>query len=85
MGKLLGTQFLEIDLVRETSNAPPSGNQSGKRLPPGGYCRLETPRLREHLLANGAQPGPIEPRFYMEKGEMRVTDPNAYCILIGQG
>ncbi len=44
----------------------------------------DLPGLREKLLGAGIQAGEIEPRFYMEKGEMRVTDPDGYCILIGQ-
>ncbi len=40
--------------------------------------------LREKLLGAGVQAGEIVTRFYMEKGEMRVSDPDGYCILIGQ-
>jgi catechol 2,3-dioxygenase-like lactoylglutathione lyase family enzyme len=40
--------------------------------------------LREQLLANGIQVSPITHPFYMEKGEMRVEDPDGYVLLIGQ-
>jgi hypothetical protein len=40
--------------------------------------------LREHLIANGVQASPISYPFYMEKGEIRVEDPDGYCLLIGQ-
>ena len=45
---------------------------------------LDLPGLRERLLAAGAKPSEIEPRFYMEKGELTVYDPDGYCILVGQ-
>jgi hypothetical protein len=44
----------------------------------------DLPGLREHLLANGVEASEIEHRFYMEKGEMRVTDPDGYVVLVGQ-
>lgn len=40
--------------------------------------------LREQLIANGMQVSPITYPFYMKKGEMRVEDPDGYCLLIGQ-
>lgn len=44
----------------------------------------DLPALREHLIKNDIQVSQIVPRFYMEKGEMRVDDPDGYCVLIGQ-
>ena len=40
--------------------------------------------LREHLLSNGLSVSPITYPNYMPKGEMRVDDPDGYCLLIGQ-
>lgn len=40
--------------------------------------------LREHLLSLGVSVSAIAYPFYMEKGEMRVEDPDGYCLLIGQ-
>jgi uncharacterized glyoxalase superfamily protein PhnB len=40
--------------------------------------------LREELLARGEKVSPITHPFYMEKGEIRVDDPDGYCLLIGQ-
>jgi len=44
---------------------------------------LDLPGLREKVLAVGGQVTEIEPRFYMKKGEVTVTDPDGYCILVG--
>jgi hypothetical protein len=40
--------------------------------------------LREHLVASGAKVSPINYPDYMPKGEIRVDDPDGYCLLIGQ-
>jgi hypothetical protein len=40
--------------------------------------------LREHLLASGVKAATIKYPEYMPKGEIRVDDPDGYCLLIGQ-
>jgi len=40
--------------------------------------------LRAHLLASGVKVSPISYPDYMPKGEIRVDDPDGYCLLIGQ-
>ena len=40
--------------------------------------------LREHLIASGVHVSPITYPEYMRKGEVRVEDPDGYCLLIGQ-
>jgi hypothetical protein len=40
--------------------------------------------LREHLVARGVKVSPIKYPDYMPKGEIRVDDPDGYCLLIGQ-
>jgi len=40
--------------------------------------------LRDHLLASGVKVSPITYPDYMPKGEIRVEDPDGYCLLIGQ-
>ena len=40
--------------------------------------------LREHLVANGVKVSPISYPDYMPKGEVRIDDPDGYCLLIGQ-
>ena len=40
--------------------------------------------LREHLLAKGVRVSAITYPNYMPKGEIRVDDPDGYCLLIGQ-
>jgi|SRR5580698_2183795 hypothetical protein len=40
--------------------------------------------LREHLLSRGVKVSPITYPEYMPKGELRVDDPDGYCLLIGQ-
>ena len=40
--------------------------------------------LREHLLSKGVKVSPITYPNYMPKGEIRVDDPDGYCLLIGQ-
>jgi catechol 2,3-dioxygenase-like lactoylglutathione lyase family enzyme len=40
--------------------------------------------LRDHLLAFGVRVSAITYPDYMPKGEVRVEDPDGYCLLIGQ-
>lgn len=40
--------------------------------------------LREHLLARNVKVSPIKYPDHMPKGEIRVDDPDGYCLLIGQ-
>ncbi len=40
--------------------------------------------LRERLLADGIDVPPIVKREYMERGEVELTDPDGYSILIGE-
>jgi hypothetical protein len=40
--------------------------------------------LREHLLASGVKVSTIKYPEYMPRGEIRVDDPDGYCLLIGQ-
>jgi glyoxalase/bleomycin resistance protein/dioxygenase superfamily protein len=40
--------------------------------------------LRQHLLASGVDVSAIIYPEYMPKGEIRVDDPDGYCLLIGQ-
>lgn len=40
--------------------------------------------LRDSLLANGVRVSAIAYPEYMPKGEICVTDPDGYCLLIGQ-
>jgi catechol 2,3-dioxygenase-like lactoylglutathione lyase family enzyme len=40
--------------------------------------------LRDHLLASGVKVSLITYPDYMPKGEIRVDDPDGYCLLIGQ-
>jgi len=40
--------------------------------------------LRERLLSDGIEVPPIIKREYMERGEIEITDPDGYCVLIGE-
>jgi hypothetical protein len=40
--------------------------------------------LREHLIAVGVRASLITYPAYMPKGEIRIDDPDGYCLLIGQ-
>jgi hypothetical protein len=40
--------------------------------------------LRAHLQSSGVKVSPITYPDYMPKGEIRVDDPDGYCLLIGQ-
>jgi catechol 2,3-dioxygenase-like lactoylglutathione lyase family enzyme len=53
----------------------------------GVILYLRTPdvvALRQHLLARGVSVSEIEYPFYMPKGEVCVTDPDGFLLLIGQ-
>ena len=41
-------------------------------------------KVRADLIAKGVKVSEIEPRFYMPKGEVCLTDPDGYVVLIGQ-
>ena len=41
--------------------------------------------MREHLIAHFVQCSEIKCPFYMPQGEMTVTDPDGYCLIIAQG
>jgi catechol 2,3-dioxygenase-like lactoylglutathione lyase family enzyme len=47
------------------------------------YCK-DVGALRRQLLAQGVDVGPITHPDYMPAGEIRVEDPDGYCLLIGQ-
>jgi hypothetical protein len=47
------------------------------------YCK-DVAALRRQLLAQGVEVGPITHPDYMPAGEIRVEDPDGYCLLIGQ-
>jgi catechol 2,3-dioxygenase-like lactoylglutathione lyase family enzyme len=40
--------------------------------------------LREELLRAGQSPGPIQYPEYLPKGELRLLDPDGYCLMIAQ-
>jgi hypothetical protein len=40
--------------------------------------------LRQSLIGSGVAVSEITYPFFMQKGEMRVQDPDGYCLLIGQ-
>jgi hypothetical protein len=40
--------------------------------------------LREHLIAAGVRVSAITYPDYMPRGEIRVDDPDGFCLLIGQ-
>jgi len=40
--------------------------------------------LREKLLSDGIEVPPIVKREYMERGEIEITDPDGYVVLIGE-
>ncbi len=41
-------------------------------------------KLRQQLQSAGINTGEVTFPFYMPEGEMSVTDPDGYCLLIGQ-
>ena len=48
---------------------------------------LYTPRLhalRDHLLSNGMHPGPIRDGTPGPKQQLRIDDPDGYCLMIAQ-
>ncbi len=40
--------------------------------------------LREHLIQNSVEVSAVSRPFYMPDGEIRVTDPDGYVLLVGQ-
>lgn len=40
--------------------------------------------LREHLKRNSVEVSEVSRPFYMPEGEIRLTDPDGYVLLIGQ-
>jgi len=40
--------------------------------------------LREELVRAGQRPGPIQYPEYLPKGELRLLDPDGYCLMIAQ-
>jgi catechol 2,3-dioxygenase-like lactoylglutathione lyase family enzyme len=49
------------------------------------YCWAEDVRgLRQRLVHEGIAAGEVRQPFYMPAGEIRVTDPDGYVLLIGQ-
>jgi hypothetical protein len=40
--------------------------------------------LREELVSAGQSPGPIQYPDYLPKGELRLNDPDGYCLMIAQ-
>ena len=45
------------------------------------YCD-DVPGLREHLVAQGVEAGPIQYPFYAPRGEFRIQDPDGYVIMV---
>jgi len=45
------------------------------------YCDDVT-ALRERLMAEGVEPGPIQYPFYAPRGEFRIHDPDGYVIMV---
>ena len=71
----------QADLMLSRASAPVVAGQ------PAVLFYLYSPdliALREHLMASGVKVSPITYPEYMPKGEIRVDDPDGYCLLIGQ-
>jgi|ERR671924_736185 catechol 2,3-dioxygenase-like lactoylglutathione lyase family enzyme len=47
------------------------------------YCR-DVAALREQLLTQGVEVGEVTHPDHMPAGEIRLHDPDGYCLLIGQ-
>jgi hypothetical protein len=45
------------------------------------YCD-DVPALREHLIVEGIETGPIQYPFYAPRGEFRIQDPDGYVIMV---
>ena len=45
------------------------------------YCD-DVPALREYLIAEGIEAGPIQYPFYAPRGEFRIQDPDGYVIMV---
>jgi hypothetical protein len=42
----------------------------------------DVPALREHLIAQGIETGPIRYPFYAPRGEFRIQDPDGYVVMV---
>jgi predicted enzyme related to lactoylglutathione lyase len=47
------------------------------------YCD-DVSALREYLIAEGIEAGPIQYPFYAPGGEFRIQDPDGYVIMVTQ-
>jgi hypothetical protein len=45
------------------------------------YCD-DLPPMRERLIAEGIEAGPIAYPFYAPRGEFRIQDPDGYVLMI---
>ena len=45
------------------------------------YCD-DVPAMRERLVAEGVEAGPIQYPFYAPRGEFRIQDPDGFVIMI---
>jgi hypothetical protein len=45
------------------------------------YCD-DVPAMREHLMAEGVEAGPIQSPFYAPRGEFRIEDPDGFVIMV---
>jgi hypothetical protein len=45
------------------------------------YCD-DVPALREYLIAEGIEAGPIQYPFFAPRGEFRIQDPDGYVIMV---
>ena len=45
------------------------------------YCD-DVPGIREHLIAEGIETGPIQYPFYAPRGEFRIQDLDGYVIMV---
>ena len=69
------------DMMLSRGDAPVVPGEQGVRF------YLYTPdlvALRQHLLANGVKVSEISYPEYMPKGEVCLSDPDGYTLLIGQ-
>lgn len=45
------------------------------------YCD-DVPAMREQLIADGVEAGPIQYPFYAPSGEFRIQDPDGFVIMV---
>jgi glyoxalase/bleomycin resistance protein/dioxygenase superfamily protein len=45
------------------------------------YC-IDVPALREQLIADGIEAGPVQYPFYAPRGEFRLQDPDGYVVMV---